>query len=71
MYFIPQHTFKNLPILFKTDLLDKGVIADHQTHAYLGLQGEQNVGYRLCYRNSSKDPTSFVLDYARCHIILG
>ena len=54
MYFIPQHTFKNLPILFKTDLLYKGVTAVHLPQAYLDLLAEQNGGYLLCSRIPTK-----------------
>ena len=71
MYFIPQHTFKNLPILFKTDLLYKGVTAVHLPQAYLDLLAEQNGGYLLCSRIPTKEPTSDGLDYAAVHEILG
>ena len=71
MYFIPQHTFNNLPILFKTDLLYKGVTAVHLPQAYLDLLAEQNGGYLLCSRIPTKEPTSDGLDYAAVHEILG
>lgn len=71
MYFIPQHTFKNLPILFKTALLYKDVTAADLPQAYLDLLAEQNGGYLLCSRIATKEPTSDGIDYAAVHAILG
>ena len=71
MYFIPQHTFKNLPILFKTDLLYKDITAAELPRAYLDLLAEQNGGYLLSSRIQTKEPTSDGIDYAAVHAILG
>ncbi|CZR05131.1 SMI1/KNR4 family protein [Trichococcus collinsii] len=71
MYFIPQHTFKNLPILFKTTLLYKDVTAADLPQDYLDLLAEQNGGYLLCSRIATKEPTSDGIDYAAVHAILG
>ncbi len=71
MYFIPQHTFRNLPILFKTAPLSEGVTAAELPQAYLDLLVEQNGGYLLCSRIPTKEPTSDGIDYAAVHTILG
>ena len=71
MYFIPQHTFKNLPILFKTEPLYKNVTAADLPQAYLDLLAEQNGGYLLCSRIPTQEPTSDGIDYASVHAILG
>jgi hypothetical protein len=71
MYFIPQHPFKNLPILFKTDPLYKDITAAELPRAYLDLLAEQNGGYLLCSRIPTKEPTSDGIDYAAVHEILG
>lgn len=71
MYFIPQHTFKNLPILFKSAPLTEGVTAADLPRAYLDLLEEQNGGYLLCSRIPTKEPTSDGIDYAAVHMILG
>jgi len=71
MYFIPQHTFKNLPILFKTEPLTGDITASDLPRAYLDLLEEQNGGYLLCSRIPTKEPTSDGIDYAAVHMILG
>ncbi|WP_320163477.1 SMI1/KNR4 family protein [uncultured Trichococcus sp.] len=71
MYFIPQHTFKNLPILFKPVPLYKDITAADLPRAYLDLLAEQNGGYLLCSRIPTKEPTSDGIDYAAVHEILG
>jgi hypothetical protein len=71
MYFIPQHTFKNLPILFNPTQLYQGVTAADLPRAYLDLLAEQNGGYLLCSRIATKEPTSDGIDYAAAHAILG
>ena len=71
MYFIPQHTFKNLHILFKPAPLTKDVTAADLPQAYLDLLAEQNGGYLLCSRIPTKEPTSDGIDYAAVHEILG
>ena len=71
MYFIPQQTKINLPILFKTDPLYKDITAAELPRAYLDLLAEQNGGYLLCSRIPTKEPTSDGIDYAAVHSILG
>ena len=71
MYFIPQQSHKNLPILFKTAPLYKGVTAADLPRAYLDLLAEQNGGFLLCSRIPTKEPTSDGIDYAAVHEILG
>ncbi|WP_106449941.1 SMI1/KNR4 family protein [Trichococcus alkaliphilus] len=71
MYFIPQQTKINLPILFKTDPLYKDITAAELPRAYLDLLAEQNGGYLLCSRIPTTEPTSDGIDYAAVHSILG
>lgn len=71
MYFIPQQTKKNLPILFKTAPLYKDVPAAELPRSYIDLLAEQNGGYLLCSRIPTKEPTSDGIDYAAVHAILG
>ncbi|WP_107994601.1 SMI1/KNR4 family protein [Trichococcus paludicola] len=71
MYFIPQQTKKNWPILFKPTPLYQGVTAADLPRAYLELLAEQNGGYLLCSRIATKEPTSDGIDYAAIHAILG
>ena len=71
MYFIPQQTKKNLPILFKADPLYKDITAAELPRAYLDLLAEQNGGYLLSSRIQTKEPTSDGIDYAAVHAIMG
>lgn len=71
MYFIPQQTKKNWPILFKPTPLYPGGTAADLPRAYLELLAEQNGGYLLCSRIATKEPTSDGIDYAAVHAILG
>lgn len=71
MYFIPQQTKKNLPILFKTEPLYKDITAAELPRAYIDLLEEQNGGYLLCSRIPTTEPTSDGIDYAAVHTILG